>query len=97
MGYVHTDYVFTFGGTTISWRSTKTTKQTLVGTSLNHDEILALYEAASECTRIRAVVEHIQGTCGLSSLVDIPTTILEDNIACKEQTRKGYIKRDHTK
>ncbi|XP_068338917.1 secreted RxLR effector protein 161-like [Pyrus communis] len=36
-------YVFTFGNTVISWRSTK---QMLVATSSNHAEILDLHEAS---------------------------------------------------
>ena len=36
-------YVFLCGGTTISWRFTK---QTMVTTSSNHSEIIALYEAS---------------------------------------------------
>ncbi|XP_068337721.1 secreted RxLR effector protein 161-like [Pyrus communis] len=40
-----TGYVFTIGDTAISWRSTK---QTLVETSSNHAEILALREASRE-------------------------------------------------
>ncbi|KAK4394353.1 Copia protein [Sesamum angolense] len=39
-------YVFMYGGTVISWRSTK---QTLVATSSNHAELIALYEAGREC------------------------------------------------
>jgi hypothetical protein len=35
-------YVFIYGGTTISWRSTK---QTLTATSSNHAELIALYDA----------------------------------------------------
>ena len=38
-----TGFVFLCGGTAISWRSAK---QTLVATSTNHSEIIALYEAA---------------------------------------------------
>ncbi|KAL6329080.1 hypothetical protein AAG906_007370 [Vitis piasezkii] len=38
-----TGYVFTYGGTTISWRSVK---QTMVATSSNHSEILVIYEAS---------------------------------------------------
>ena len=41
-----TYYVFLCGGTTISWRSIK---QTMVTTSSNHSEIIALYEASREC------------------------------------------------
>ncbi|GJU28889.1 retrovirus-related pol polyprotein [Tanacetum coccineum] len=37
-----TGYVFTYGYTAISWRSTK---QSLTATSLNHAELIALYEA----------------------------------------------------
>jgi hypothetical protein len=41
-----TGYVFLYGGTTISWKSSK---QTLVATSTNYSEIIALYEASREC------------------------------------------------
>lgn len=39
-GRSQTGYVFTYGGTAISWRSTK---QTLAATSSNHAELLALH------------------------------------------------------
>jgi hypothetical protein len=39
-------HVFTYGGTAISWRSTK---QTLTATSSNHAELIALYDAGREC------------------------------------------------
>ncbi|XP_049364619.1 secreted RxLR effector protein 161-like [Solanum verrucosum] len=38
-----TGYLFTYGGTTISWRSMK---QTIVATSSNHAEIIAIHEAS---------------------------------------------------
>ena len=41
-----TGFVFLCGGAAISWRSVK---QTLVATSTNHSEIIALYEATREC------------------------------------------------
>ncbi|XP_070660500.1 secreted RxLR effector protein 161-like [Malus domestica] len=41
-----TGYVFTIRDTATSWRSTK---QTLVATSSNHAEILALHEVSCEC------------------------------------------------
>ena len=41
-----TGFVFLCGGAAISWRSVK---QTLVATSTNHLEIIALYEATREC------------------------------------------------
>ena len=41
-----TGYIFTYGNTGISWRSVK---QTMVATSSNHSEILAMHEASREC------------------------------------------------
>ena len=41
-----TRYVFTYGGTTISWRSVK---KTMLATSSNHSKILAIHEASREC------------------------------------------------
>ncbi|GJY84272.1 hypothetical protein Tco_0497648 [Tanacetum coccineum] len=42
-GRSQTGYVFTSGGTAISWRSVK---QTIVATSSNHEKILAIHEAS---------------------------------------------------
>ena len=42
-----TGYLFTCGDTTISWRSMK---QTLVVTSSNHAEIIAIHEASRNVT-----------------------------------------------
>ena len=81
-----TGYVFTVGGTAISWRSTK---QTLVATSSNHAEILALHEVTRECFWLRSVVGHIRSSCDLYPAVDVPTSIFEDNAACIEQLKKG--------
>ena len=44
--FLQTGYVFTVGRTAISWRSQK---QTLVATSSNHAETIALHEASREC------------------------------------------------
>ncbi|BBG93440.1 transposable element gene [Prunus dulcis] len=52
-GQSQTGYVFTCGGIAISWSSTK---QTLVATSSNHSEILALHEASRECVWLRSVI-----------------------------------------
>ena len=41
-----TDYVFLFGGITISCKSSE---QRLISTLTNHLKIIALYEAAQEC------------------------------------------------
>ncbi|BBG93793.1 NAC domain containing protein 25 [Prunus dulcis] len=88
-GRSQTGYVFTCGGTAISWRSTK---QTLVATSSNHSEILALHEASRECVWLRSVIHHIRSTCALPSTTDTPTILNEDNAACIAQITGGYIK-----
>jgi hypothetical protein len=51
-----TGYVFLYGGTSISW---KPCKQTLVATSVNHSEIIVLYEASRECAWLRRMIDHI--------------------------------------
>jgi ribonuclease HI len=93
-GRSQTGYVFNMGNTAISWRSTK---QTLVATSSNHAEIIALHEAVRECIWLRSIIRHIRGTCDLQSTTDEPTCIYEDNAACIEQMKQGYIKGDNTK
>ncbi|KAM1366041.1 hypothetical protein ACFX2F_044381 [Malus domestica] len=42
-------------------------------------------------------MKHIQSISGLTSVIDLLTTIFEDNAACIEQLKKGYINRDNTK
>jgi hypothetical protein len=88
-----TGYVFTSGGTAISWRSTK---QTLVTTSSNHAELIAIYEASKELFWLRSISEHVRGSCGMS-VETAPTTLREDNTACIRQLEDGYIKGDKTK
>ncbi|KAM2676748.1 hypothetical protein EV1_003390 [Malus domestica] len=89
-----TSYVFTVGDTAVSWRSTK---QTLVMTSLNHAEILALHEASRECFWLRVVMIHIQITSGISTIVNLSMTIFKENAAYIEQLKNEYIKGDNTK
>ena len=89
-----TGYVFNYNGTAISWRSVK---QTMVATSSNHSEIIAIYEASCECIWLRSMIHHIQESCGLSSVKDKPTILFEDNDACIAQIKGGYIKGDRTK
>jgi hypothetical protein len=55
-GKSQTCFVFLYGGVAISWISYK---QTLIGTSTNHSEIIALYEAARECVWLRRAINHI--------------------------------------
>ncbi|XP_070010532.1 secreted RxLR effector protein 161-like [Nicotiana sylvestris] len=89
-----TGYLFTCGGTVISWRSTK---QTMVATSSNHAEIIAIHEESRECVWLRSITQHIQETCALTSKENIPTILYEDNVACITQLKGGYIKGDRTK
>jgi hypothetical protein len=51
-----TGFVFLYDGAAISWRSVK---QTLVVTSTNHPEIIALYEATRECVWLQRMINHI--------------------------------------
>ena len=84
-----TGYVFTCGNTAISWRSTK---QTLTATSSNHSERIALHEAIRECVSLISVIHHIRNACGLPLITSILTIIYEDNVACIEHIKEGYIK-----
>jgi hypothetical protein len=61
-GKSQTSFVFLHGGTVISWKSCK---HTLIGTSTNHSEIIALYEATRECAWLHRVINHIQISCGI--------------------------------
>ena len=87
-------YVFTCGNTAISWRSVK---QTMVATSFNHSELLALHEASRECLWLRSMIQHIRDSSGLSPISNTTTTLYEDNAACIAQLKGGYIKGDRTK
>ncbi|KAK1434445.1 hypothetical protein QVD17_00187 [Tagetes erecta] len=89
----HTGFVFMNGGTAISWRSQK---QTLVATSSNHAEVIALHEASRECVWLRSMTQHISISCGLERNGS-PTPIYEDKAACVSQMKEGYIKSDRTK
>ncbi|KAJ1293734.1 hypothetical protein BS78_01G091700 [Paspalum vaginatum] len=88
-----TGFVYLQGGTAISWKSSK---QTLVATSTNHFEIIALYEASRECVWLRRMINHILQSCGMNS-IESPTIIYEDNAACVVQMETGYIKSNITK
>ncbi|KAL8124885.1 hypothetical protein AgCh_012520 [Apium graveolens] len=87
-----TGYLFTYGDTTISWRSVK---QSLVATSSNHAEILTIHEASRECVWLRSICQHIRESCGMHHDMT-PTVVFEDNAACIEQLKKGYIKGGQT-
>ncbi|KAL4310252.1 hypothetical protein GQ457_01G011530 [Hibiscus cannabinus] len=87
-------YVFTYGGTSTSWRSMK---QTIAATSSNHVEILAIHEASRECVWLRSIIQHIRENCGLHSRRVAPTILYDDNTTCIAQLKEGYIKGDKTK
>ena len=88
-----TGYVFICGGTVISWRSTK---QSIVATSSNHAQIIAIHKASTECVWLRSMVHLIREKCGLKCDI-VPTTLYEDNAACIAQLKGGFIKGDRTK
>ena len=73
-------YVFTYGDTTISWKSTK---QTMVATFLNHSEILVIHEASRECVWLSSMIQHIEEKCGLPSIRGNATKLHEDNVEGK--------------
>ena len=77
----------------MSWKSSK---QTLIATSINHYEITELYEASRECVWLHRKINHIQHSCDIGSITK-PTIIYEDNSACIAQMNAGYIKSNITK
>ena len=89
-----TGYLFRYGGTVISWRSTK---QSIVATSSNHAEIIVIHESSRECVWLRSVIHSIKERCGLKCDVKIPTMLFEDNFACISKLKGGFIKGDRTK
>lgn len=92
-GRSQTGYIFLVGLTAISWRSTK---QTLVTTSSNHSEIIALYEASRECLWLCKIINHILIHTGKPQLL-APTTLFEDNLSYVTHIKNGYIKGERTK
>lgn len=51
----------------------------MVATSSNHSTILAIHEAGHGYIWLRSMIQHIQESCGLSSIKDNPTTLFKDN------------------
>ena len=62
----------------LTWRFMKSSKQTLMTTSTNHSEIIALYEATHECVWLHRMINHIQQSCGIGS-IESHTVIYKDN------------------
>jgi hypothetical protein len=71
-GKSQTYFIFLHGGTTISWKSCK---YTLIDTSTNHSEIIALYEAVLECVWLRRVINQIQILYGINPLGHRPLSM----------------------
>ena len=69
-------------------------KQTLISTSINHAELIALYEARREALRLRSSINHIFEINGFTKL-SLPTTLCEDNAACIHQIQRGYMRTKH--
>jgi hypothetical protein len=88
-----TRYMSLHRGTAISW---KAPKQTLVATSTNHSEIIALDEASQECTWLSRMIDHILISCGIDA-IGSPTIIYEDNSACIAQMQMEYVKTNYMK
>jgi hypothetical protein len=89
-----TTYLFTYESTAISWRSVK---QTLVATSSNHSEIIAIHEANQKYIWLRLIIQNIKEKYGLSIIEDSPLILFEDNDICTTQLKSGYIKENKTK
>jgi hypothetical protein len=87
----HNQVVILHGGTTISWKSCK---QTLVAASINHSEIIVLYEASCECGWVHRMID--QKSCRICA-IESPMIIYEDNAVCIAQMQMGYIKTNYTK
>ena len=85
--------MFTCESTMVFWRSQK---QTLIVTSYNHAEVIALHETSRECVWLRSVIQYIQATCRLPVNKD-QTVLFEDNAACVAQIKEEYIKSDQSK
>jgi hypothetical protein len=67
-----------------------------VSTFTDHFEIIALYEASREYVWLRKMINHIIQSCGICVL-ETPTIIFEDNLACVTQMESGHIKSNMTK
>ena len=68
------------------------------GQVLANDEISINYASTFGMHSMKhSMVHHIRNACGLPLITSIPTTIYEDNAACIEQIKEGYIKGDKTK
>ncbi|KAM3341730.1 hypothetical protein P3S68_026696 [Capsicum galapagoense] len=86
-------YVFICGGTAISWRYTK---QSIVATSSNHVEIIAIHEASRECVWLRSMIHLIREKYGVK-YNNLPTILYRDNSTYIAHLKGGFINGDRTK
>jgi hypothetical protein len=70
-------------------------KQTLVGTSTNHLEIIVLYEASWEYVWLCRMIDHIHIACDIGA-VGSRTIIYEDNAACVAKMQTWYVNNNYT-
>ena len=73
------EYVFTYGDTTILRR---TVKQNYVAVSSNHSKIIVIHEVSRECIWLYLVLHHILRTIIMKTTNLKSTTLYEDNAAC---------------
>lgn len=77
--------------------SQRSWKQTLVSTSTNHSEVLALYEANRECVWIGVVIGYIRSTYDFAYDPNEPFFIYEDNTIIIDLMKHGHIKGENIK
>jgi ribonuclease HI len=92
-GKSQTGILVFLGDCLISWRSFK---QTMVSTSSNHAELMAVYEAIREMLFLRRIIHEITTDLQLPSSQPI-SIIREDNQACLKQLAAGYVHTEMTK
>ncbi|XP_070041449.1 secreted RxLR effector protein 161-like [Nicotiana tomentosiformis] len=81
-------YVFTCGGTAISWQSTK---QSIVATSSNHVDIIAIHEESQECLPKTTELKPLEGDEDVSLSVD--PSVMGQSGATTGEKRKRKRKR----
>jgi len=59
-------------------------------------KIIALFEAAKECTWLRRITQRVQNERGINT-VNSPAIIFEDNAVCVAQIQMGNVKSNITK
>ncbi|KAM3379742.1 hypothetical protein P3S68_012156 [Capsicum galapagoense] len=88
----HTYNVFTCGDTAISRRYTK---QSIIATSSNHAEIIAIHEASRECVWLRFMIHLIREKCGVN-YDNLPIILYKDNSTYIAHPKGGFINEDRT-